>query len=114
MTPFKQGDVILIPFPFTDFSTFKQRPAVVLSSEAFNFSHPDLIVAAITSHLPESVPQTEFLLEASDLKAAGLPKASLVKLGKIVTLDQRLIRKRLGTLPPKTVERLLAQFRHIF
>jgi mRNA-degrading endonuclease toxin of MazEF toxin-antitoxin module len=49
MTVYRQGDVVLIPFPFTDFSTFKQRPAVVISSNGFNRIHQDVIVVAITS-----------------------------------------------------------------
>ena len=82
MTHYKQGDVILIPFPFTDFSTFKQRPAVVLSSNEFNHTHQDIIAAAITSHIPDPIAPSDYLLEHSDLKVGGLPKDSLVKLGK--------------------------------
>ncbi len=90
MTGCKQGDVILIPFPFTDFSTFKQRPGVIISSNEFNLTHQDVIIAAITSHIPEQITQSDYLLDAVDLGLSGLPKISLVKLGKIVTLDQRL------------------------
>jgi mRNA interferase MazF len=49
MTPCRQGDVVLLPFPFTDLTTTKQRPAVVISSEAFNARQRDVVVLAITS-----------------------------------------------------------------
>ena len=49
MTASKRGDVLLLPFPFTDLSTAKRRPAVVLSTEAYNSRRGDVIVAAITS-----------------------------------------------------------------
>lgn len=40
------GDVVLVPFPFTDQSTTKNRPAVVVSSSAYNANRPDIVVAA--------------------------------------------------------------------
>lgn len=113
MTAYKQGEIILIPFPFTDLSTFKQRPAVILSSDEFNSKQRDVIAAAVTSRIPDQPEPSDFLLDASDLESARLPKASLVKLGKILTLDQRLIRKKLGFLPAATLTRLLDEFQHV-
>jgi len=114
MTACDPGEVVLIPFPFTDFSTLKQRPCVVISSSAFNRAHQDLIVAAITSHIPAKAGEDEYLLSAAEQAACGLPKASLVKLGKIVTVDRRLIRRSLGRLPGPSVRRVLAGVRAIF
>ncbi len=51
MTAYRFGDVILIPFPFTDQSTSKQRPAVVISSEAYQRQRHDVVVMAITSQV---------------------------------------------------------------
>lgn len=51
MTLYKQGDVLLVPFPFTDQSSSKQRPAVVLSGESYNDNHSDIILAPITSKI---------------------------------------------------------------
>jgi len=48
-TRFEFGDIILVPFPFTDQSTTKKRPAVVVSSQAYHRERPDLILMAITS-----------------------------------------------------------------
>ena len=61
MTDYNPGDVVLIPFPFTDLSTVKQRPAIILSSLAFNQRHQDAILAAITSHVPEVLTSDEYL-----------------------------------------------------
>lgn len=49
MTPFEFGDIILVPFPFTDQTTSKKRPAVVISSSTYNTARPDLIIMAVTS-----------------------------------------------------------------
>jgi mRNA-degrading endonuclease toxin of MazEF toxin-antitoxin module len=51
MTTYNFGDIILIPFPFTDQTTSKKRPAVVVSSEAYNGDRPDIILMAVTSQV---------------------------------------------------------------
>ena len=107
MTDFNPGDVVLIPFPFTDLSTVKQRPAIILSALAFNQRHQDAILAAITSHVPEVLMSDEYLLNDEEQSEAGLPKQSIVKVGKLVTLDQRLIRKLLGRMPATGQEQLI-------
>ncbi len=114
MTSYRAGDVVLIPFPFTDLSTVKQRPAVVLSSSHFNRRRNDVIIAAITSHLPKKIATDEYLLTATEQHRAGLPKPSMVKLGKIVTLEQRLVRKRLGRIPETGRRRLVTILIPIF
>ena len=48
MTAYNFGDVILVPFPFTDQSQSKQRPAVIVSSSRYHAERPDLILMAIT------------------------------------------------------------------
>ena len=50
---YKQGDILLIPIPFTDLSSNKKRPVLVLSSNQYNKSADDLIIAAITSNIDE-------------------------------------------------------------
>ena len=106
MTPCKQGDVVLLPFPFTNLRTTKQRPAVVLSSDAFNAGRQDVIVLAITSQIPASLNAEDYPLSTEDQRLAGLPKPSIVKTGKLLTIDQRLIRKVLGRLPEPTLAHL--------
>jgi len=48
MTNYDFGDVVLVPFPFTDQSTTKKRPAIVVSSADYNSQRPDLILVAVT------------------------------------------------------------------
>ena len=48
-TSYSFGDIVLASFPFTDQSTAKQRPAVVISSEAYHQTRRDLIIMAVTS-----------------------------------------------------------------
>lgn len=98
MTNYESGQVILIPFPFTDLTTAKSRPALIISSKTFNHSHSDLIVVAITSQKPFDLQADEYLIPIAEQQMAGLPKTSKIKSGKIVALDQRLVRKTLGQI----------------
>src|SRR2546430_14666935 len=88
MTRFEPGDVVVVPFPFTDFITLKQRPCVVLSSARFNGPRPDVILAAVTSRVSEDPGGDEYVLTEKEWVAASLPKPSMVKAGKVVTIDQ--------------------------
>ncbi|MBI5574200.1 MAG: type II toxin-antitoxin system PemK/MazF family toxin [Elusimicrobia bacterium] len=103
MTLFNLGDVVLIGFPFTDLSGSKQRPALVISSKWYNENKIDIILAAITSQIPAKPDEDEYLLSHKEQNLAGLLKQSIVKVGKIITLDQRLIRKKLGHLQDETL-----------
>ena len=89
------GDVVLVPFPFTDQSAAKQRPAVVISTAAYNAARPDVIVMAVTSQLRASAAFGEVWLD--EWAAAGLLKPSAVK-PVIATLEGSLAIRQLGTL----------------
>lgn len=105
------GDVILIPFPFTDLSSHKKRPALIVSSKEFSAHQLDVIVMAVTSQIPKPIPATDYLLSPAEQAQSGLPKASLIKTGKIVTIDKRLIRQRLGRISPEALLRILDVFK---
>ncbi len=58
------GDIILVPFPFTDQSNSKKRPAVILSTARYNAERPDFIIMAITSQVRE---QSRILVKSKAL-----------------------------------------------
>jgi mRNA interferase MazF len=93
--PYEFGDVVLVRFPFTSQITSKQRPAVVVSSLAYNNAKPDVVLMAVTSQLRLSPTLGEVWLR--DWKAAGLLKPSAVK-PVFATLQQTLMILQLGTL----------------
>ncbi|MGH7968337.1 MAG: type II toxin-antitoxin system PemK/MazF family toxin, partial [Limisphaerales bacterium] len=66
---YKRGEVVLVPFPFTNLSSTKQRPALVVSADAFNAVRDDVLVAAITSQVPVTLAEDEFMIPAGDLCA---------------------------------------------
>jgi len=91
---YKRGEIVLIPVPFSDLSSVKRRPVLVISNLAHNSTHNDMIVAAITSNLQ----QNGIVIEAKDLQEGELPKKSLIRCDKIYTLEQRIVIKRFGTV----------------
>lgn len=106
------GDLILVPFPFTDLSSVKSRPALVLSSPGYNASSRDVIVCAVTSNLTDAA--HTLLLSNGDLSSGKLLADSRVKVDKVVTLDQSLVRKVVAKVRPQVFERVLREFLTLF
>ena len=95
MTRFEFGNVVLVPFPFTDQSATKKRPAVVISSSAYNAERPDLIIMAVTSQLRPTNSLGEVVV--IQWREAGLLKPSVVK-PVITTIEKGLVIKTMGRL----------------
>ena len=101
---FEQGDIVLVPFPFTDLSTTKQRPALVISKGSYNTKTQDIVTCGITSNLQNS--DYAVLIDNADLAEGHIPMKSRVKVGKIFTLKQSLIIKKIAKLKA-------ASFQHV-
>ncbi|HKC64602.1 MAG TPA: type II toxin-antitoxin system PemK/MazF family toxin [Pyrinomonadaceae bacterium] len=95
MTSYNFGDVVLVPFPFTDQTGNKKRPAVVVSSAIYNSARLDLILMAITSRVKTSRAVGE--VEVTEWQKAGLLKASVIK-PILTTIEKRLVVRHLGQL----------------
>jgi mRNA interferase MazF len=93
--PYEFGDVVLVPFPFTSQIASKKRPAVVVSSQAYNTGRLDVVVMAITSQLRASATSDEVWVQ--NWKTAGLLKPSVIK-PVFATIEQSLVIRRLGAL----------------
>ncbi len=89
------GDVVLVPFPFTDQTTTKKRPAVVVSSEAYHRERPDVILMAVTSQSRPASAVGEIAVQR--WKEAGLLKPSVLK-PLLATVEKGLVIRRLGRL----------------
>lgn len=91
-------DIVVVPFPFTDRSTSKRRPALVISTaESFNNSIGQSVLAMITSTANSSWPLD---INIKNLDAAGLSSPSTVRM-KLFTLDHRLFIRKAGKLSEK-------------
>ena len=94
----KKGSVILIPFPFTDLRGSKVRPAVVLSKNEL-----DVTICFITSELKW---KTENDISVFPTNSNGLKAPSLIRIGKIATIDSALVLGELGELSNVEIDEL--------
>ena len=95
MTNYERGNVILVPFPFTDQTAAKKRPAVIVSSDSHNSTASDIVIMAITSKRGRTTVAEDCLIR--DWQDAGLLKPSAIK-PVIATIEQSLILRKLGSL----------------
>lgn len=101
---FEPLDTVVVPFPFTDRQATKRRPALVVSSSAFNAAHEQTVLAMITSAAGSAWP-SDVVIET--WQAAGLTVPCKVRF-KLFTLDNALILRRLGQLSNQDADRVRA------
>jgi len=94
MEVFNRFDLVVLPFPFTDRSTTKRRPALVISNRSYQENCGHIICAMITTAAKSNWASDTVI---SEWQATGLPKPSKVRL-KVFTLDARFVLRRLGRL----------------
>ena len=95
----KGGDVVSVEFPFSELQGRKRRPGLVLLSEA-----DDILLARLTTHSPRGLSDVALKHWA----AVGLPRASTVRLTKLLVIDHRLIHHQIGSIVGEDAE-LIAQ-----
>jgi mRNA interferase MazF len=109
MTGSEFGDLVLVPFPFTDQSTTKRRPAVIVSSAAYHRERPDLVILAVTSQSRAVAGVGEALI--TKWKEAGLLRPSVLK-PVLATIERGLVLRTLGSLADEdraALRRVLAE-----
>ncbi|MGB5497195.1 MAG: type II toxin-antitoxin system PemK/MazF family toxin [Sedimenticolaceae bacterium] len=108
---FEAFDVVVVPFPFTDRSTKKRRPALVLSdAKAFNRLVGQSVLAMITSARNSDWPLD---VSIGDLDSAGLPSPSVARM-KLFTLDDHLVIRKAGTLAANDQRAVVSSLRRLF
>lgn len=103
MTACDTGDVVAVEFPFSDLQTLKRRPGLVLA-----VSGGDLLVARVTTHPPRDASDVALM----NWPAAGLPRASTIRLVKLATIDQRLVHHKIGHLHPEDARLVSRAWEH--
>ncbi len=100
----RQGDIVLVPVPFSDLSSQKRRPVIVVSNDAYHLATADMIVVAMTSNPARS--DYGFVIASSDLERGRLNRPGTVRVDKIFTLSQSLVAASFGRVDRGVLERI--------
>jgi mRNA interferase MazF len=106
-----KGSIVLIPFPFTDLSATKLRPALVLYENEY-----DVVVAFISSKVPAILGQADIIVmkEEPGFAATGLKADSVIRLDKIATIIKTFIAGGIGELSPEMRSRVNAAIAELY
>lgn len=105
----KTGDIVLIPFPFAEFTNRKVRPASVVCETKDEYK--DLVLCAISSVVSSKLNANEMLLSID--KINGLRKDSILKIDRIVTAKERDIIARIGKLNDSDLKQFKEKFKNL-
>ena len=110
------GTIVLVPFPFTDLSSQKVRPALIISSDEFTSKSTDVILAFITSRQAIEKSPTHFELKSTDtsFETTGLKVDSIVRFNKLATLNKKLLLGELGKITESQAEKMRTHFHAAF
>ena len=101
-----QRDIILLTFPFSDLESSKVRPAIVLSNEKYNRRSEDFVAVPLTSNL--RLRDYAILVTNNELESGNLIVDSKVKVDRIFSVSQRLVRMKIGRIKAEVHERIIS------
>jgi mRNA interferase MazF len=107
MVTFTVGSVVLIPFPFSDLSNSKLRPAIVIAA----VDHNDWILCQVTSQAYSDSQAIE--ISDDSFQQGSLQRMSYVRPGKLFTAHVALIRKTVGQLKPEVLKQIVEKIQHL-
>jgi mRNA interferase MazF len=108
MEEFVKGDIVVIPFPFSNLTSMKRRPALVL----VNLPGPDLVLCQITSKLRND--GYSIHLNRNDFRVGELQVESCIRVDRIFTIEKSLVVYKVGSLLPAKMNIVLKQINSMF
>ena len=103
-----KGDIVVIPFPFSDLSASKKRPALVVA----NLTGDDLILSQITSAAKND--QYSVMLAKNDFNAGNLKVESRIRPNRLFTADKSIVEYKAGTLKKEKIKEVEQKLISIF
>ena len=103
MARFVKGDVVIVPFPFSDLTQAKRRPALVVAG----VQGDDLILCQITSQLIRD--QYAITLEGADFESGSLQQSSNVRPNRLFTAEQQIVLYQVGRLKPAKANEMITK-----
>jgi mRNA interferase MazF len=99
---YSQREIVLVPFPFSDLSTTKKRPVLIISNDDYNSKHDDVVVCVITSKKFKD--DFSVVIKDEDLEYGYLPEESTIKYHKLFTINKSKIVKKFSIVNKKLFE----------
>lgn len=109
-----KNKIVLVPFPFDDFSDSKVRPALCLTSEIGKYNQ--VIIAFISSKIPEDLVDSDVIIrkQSNEFQGTGLTVDSVIRLHKIVTIPKSIIKRKLGEINKSVELEIKEKLRQLF
>jgi len=106
--------IVLVPFPFDDFSELKVRPAICLTNSIGKFNH--VIIAFISSRYPDEILNSDLIIKKDSeyFVGTGLFLDSVIRLNKMVAIPKKLIKRKLGRINEKLEPTLRLKIKQLF
>jgi len=105
---YEQGEIVIVPFPFSNLSSIKNRPVLILSKNSDNKSSENIITCGITSNIKDM--KYSVLINNEDLEKGMIPSKSRIKVDKLFTLDKSIIKKRIAKINSKVLISIKKEF----
>ncbi len=107
-------NIVLVPFPFDNFSESKVRPSICLTNEIGNYNQ--VIIAFISSKIPDDLIESDLIIrkDSENSIGTGLTVDSVIRLHKMVTIPKSLIRRKLGTINKSVEAELRKKINQLF
>lgn len=108
---FSQREIVLLPFPYSDLTTVKRRPVLILSNDTYNNKHEDIVVAAITSNIYSDAYSIE--LDSEDLEYGLMPEKSSIKVGKLFSASKNSIVKKFSLIKREKFDEVVSMIHNL-
>jgi len=106
MSKYKQGDIVFINFPFSDGSSFKPRPALIISNDSLRYVNEVIFLPITGTRFKDKL---GFNIN-NNMVVRDMPKNSQIRLNKIFAMDKKLVIKKVNELKPKYLEKVSESF----
>ena len=105
---YNQGEIVIVPFPFSDLSSIKNRPVLILSKDIDNSNSEDIITCGITSNLKDA--KYSVLIDNGDLDGGEIPIKSRIKVDKLFTVKKDIIKKKIAKINKIAFDKVKEEF----
>ena len=109
---FKQKELVLLPYPFSDQVGSKVRPAIIVSNDNFNKRCEDCVMVPLTTLIKDE--PFSLIVNQDSLESGKLLKQSRVRIDKIFTIKKSLIIMQIGKINDKTLEKIKTEINKVF